>query len=118
MKPMMKPPGTKRLQLKYDSLLSNFAFNFNLRRYTEDGSITMTVRGQYRPEKNVLNSVPPGAVDGYVQLSFVHATSGAFTTAATAGAAPFISSDAAVGGVGKPYDGTSPTQHTNISSRS
>jgi hypothetical protein len=25
-----------------------------LRRYTEDGSITMTVRGQYRPEKNVL----------------------------------------------------------------
>ena len=33
-KPTLKPPGTKRLKLKYDELLSNFAFNFNLRRYT------------------------------------------------------------------------------------
>ena len=29
----MKAPGTKRLQLKYDKLLTIFAFNFNLRRY-------------------------------------------------------------------------------------
>jgi len=34
-KPKLKPPGTKRLKLKCDKLLSNFAFNFNLRRYTE-----------------------------------------------------------------------------------
>ena len=34
MKHMLKPPKTKRLKLKYDELLSNFAFNFNLRRYT------------------------------------------------------------------------------------
>ena len=33
-KPKWKPPGTKRLKLKCDILLSNFAFKFNLRRYT------------------------------------------------------------------------------------
>ena len=32
-KPILKPPGTKRLKLEYDGLLSNFAFNSNLRRY-------------------------------------------------------------------------------------
>ena len=31
-KPTLKPPGTKRLILVYDELLSNFAFHFNLRR--------------------------------------------------------------------------------------
>jgi len=33
-------PDTKlqRLQLKYDEPLSNFAFNFNLRRYHEDAA--------------------------------------------------------------------------------
>jgi hypothetical protein len=34
MKPTLKAPGTKRLKLKCDEPLSNFAFNFNLRRYT------------------------------------------------------------------------------------
>ena len=33
-KPTLKAPGTKRLKLKYDATLSNFAFKFNLRRYT------------------------------------------------------------------------------------
>ena len=33
-KPTLKPPGTKRLKLKCDVLLSTFAFKFNLRRYT------------------------------------------------------------------------------------
>ena len=32
-KPTLKAPGTKRLELNYDGPLSNFAFNFNLRRY-------------------------------------------------------------------------------------
>ena len=32
-KPTSKAPGTKRLKLEYDELLSSFAFNFNLRRY-------------------------------------------------------------------------------------
>jgi hypothetical protein len=31
---MLKPPGTKHLKLKYDELLSSFAFKFNFRRYT------------------------------------------------------------------------------------
>ena len=34
MKSILKAPGTKRLKLTYDNLLSNVAFNFNLRRYT------------------------------------------------------------------------------------
>ena len=34
-KPTLKAPGTKRLMLKYDKPLSNFAFTFNLRRYTK-----------------------------------------------------------------------------------
>jgi hypothetical protein len=33
MKPKSKPPVTKRLKLKRDILLSNFAFKFSLRRY-------------------------------------------------------------------------------------
>jgi hypothetical protein len=34
MKPELKPPGTKRLKLKCVLLLSTYALNFNLRRYT------------------------------------------------------------------------------------
>ena len=34
MTPVLKAPGTKLLKLKYDKLLSNVAFTFNLRRYT------------------------------------------------------------------------------------
>jgi hypothetical protein len=36
-KPSLKAPGIKRLKLKYDKPLSNFAFKFNLRRYTMVG---------------------------------------------------------------------------------
>jgi len=31
----LKAPGTKRVQLKYDHLLSRLDFSFNLRRYTK-----------------------------------------------------------------------------------
>jgi hypothetical protein len=34
MEPTLKAPGAKRLQLENDESLSNFAFNFNLRRCT------------------------------------------------------------------------------------
>jgi asparagine synthetase B (glutamine-hydrolysing) len=34
MKPTLKPAGTKRLKLKLDYMPSDFAFNYNLRRYT------------------------------------------------------------------------------------
>ena len=33
MKPVLKPPGTMLLKLRYDGPLSNVAFNFSLRRY-------------------------------------------------------------------------------------
>ena len=33
MKSKLKAPGTKCLKLKYDNLLSSFAFKFNLRHY-------------------------------------------------------------------------------------
>jgi hypothetical protein len=33
MKCKLKAPGTERLKLKHDNLLSKFAFKFNLRRY-------------------------------------------------------------------------------------
>jgi len=33
MKTKLKPPRTRHLKLKYDALLSGFAFKFNLRRY-------------------------------------------------------------------------------------
>jgi hypothetical protein len=33
MKPTLKAPGTKRLEVQYDELLPNFAFNLKLRRY-------------------------------------------------------------------------------------
>jgi hypothetical protein len=36
MKPTLKAPGSKRLNLKQLKLLSCFAFNFNMRRYTVD----------------------------------------------------------------------------------
>jgi hypothetical protein len=36
--PTLKALGTKRLKLKCDEPLSNFAFKFNLRRYTLEGT--------------------------------------------------------------------------------
>jgi hypothetical protein len=36
MKPRLKRPGTMRLKLKCDILLSTSAFKFNLRRYTKE----------------------------------------------------------------------------------
>jgi hypothetical protein len=35
-KPTLKPPGTERLTLKCDTVLSSFAFNFSLRRFSEE----------------------------------------------------------------------------------
>jgi len=52
MKPTLKAPGTKRLKLEHDKLLSNFAFNFNLRRYTK------VKRAQLVLEKNLFQLNP------------------------------------------------------------
>jgi len=38
--PMLKPPGTKVLKLKCDTLVSTSAFKFNLRRYMMGRSLT------------------------------------------------------------------------------
>jgi len=36
MKPTLKPPGTKRFNLKYDESLSSSPFKFKLCRYTKE----------------------------------------------------------------------------------
>jgi hypothetical protein len=38
MKLTLKAPGSKRLKLEYDDLLSNVAVNFNVRRYNQANS--------------------------------------------------------------------------------
>ena len=40
--PKLKPPGTQRLKLNSDILLSSSAFKFNLRRYTKGKSYMFT----------------------------------------------------------------------------
>jgi len=35
MKPLLKAPGTQRLKLDFDILLSTYGFNVSLRRYTK-----------------------------------------------------------------------------------
>jgi len=40
MKPKLKPPGTKRLKLKYQELLSRFGFKYTLRRYAVVDRVT------------------------------------------------------------------------------
>ena len=44
MKPTLKAPGSKRLKLQCDKLLSSFAFDFNWRRYTLEDSIVRGMR--------------------------------------------------------------------------
>jgi len=39
MKPVLKPPGTERLKLQHDKLLSSLALNFKLRRYSGGGGV-------------------------------------------------------------------------------
>ena len=47
-KPKLKPPRTKLVKLKYDVLLSRFAFKFNLRRCIAEGcSMIRTKVGAY-----------------------------------------------------------------------
>ena len=50
MKSTLKAPGSKLLKLEHEIMLSNFAFNFNLRRYTSvhdsDQALNALLRGQ------------------------------------------------------------------------
>jgi hypothetical protein len=51
MKPKLKPPGTQRLKLRSDILLSTSAFKFNLRRYIKGAH----ERYRYGPPTNCSN---------------------------------------------------------------
>ena len=78
-KTKVKPPGSKRLILKRDVLLSNFAFKFNLRRYMTELCLNkneltsvpaalgaLTVLETLKLEKNQLESVPAEWEEGGV----------------------------------------------------
>jgi hypothetical protein len=69
MKPRLKPPGVKRSKLKYDILLSNYAFKFNLRCYTGLHSVTTS--------QNVLtfNAAAADVAHGRAEESLYLATS-------------------------------------------
>jgi len=54
MKPVLKAPGTKRLKLTYDQLLSNYAFNFNLRHYNKVLVLKRSLAGGYADVENPL----------------------------------------------------------------
>jgi len=41
MKPTLNPPEYKRRKLNNEKTISNFAFNFNLRRYKEGGVVVL-----------------------------------------------------------------------------
>jgi len=49
-KPTLKAPGTKPLKLKCGESLSNFAFNFNLRRYITETGAGVAARAAERAE--------------------------------------------------------------------
>ena len=63
MKPQLKAPGTKRLRLKYDNLLPGFAFNFNLRCYSQCASVLATM-ARWFPKDNAVERLErdPGIV--------------------------------------------------------
>ena len=48
-----------RLKLEYDERLSNFAFNFNLRRYTKVGSSTPVLAEQVVTQRWAGAYIPP-----------------------------------------------------------
>jgi len=45
-KPTLNAPGSKCLKLDHEKLLSNFAFNFNLRRYVQHRLLLHTAQGE------------------------------------------------------------------------
>jgi hypothetical protein len=47
-KPILKPPGTNHLKLNCDTVLSTFAFKFNLRRYNVERAETAYATGAKR----------------------------------------------------------------------
>ena len=60
--PKLKPPGSKRLKLKCDALLSTFAFKFNLRRYIK--AIRKAARKQARAQMSAAGAGGGGGGGG------------------------------------------------------
>ena len=54
-KPKLKPPGTKRLNLNCDVLLSTYSFNLNLRRYIEYAAMFRELCTGYRQELTLVH---------------------------------------------------------------
>jgi len=65
----MKAPGTGRLTLKHDELLSSFAFKFNLRRYTVGKHHKLGTKA-CNESLNPLWEVSLGRIVGYVSSLF------------------------------------------------
>jgi len=63
--PQSKPPGTKGLKLKFDDLLYNFAFKFNLHRYTKEVVLAPTPLGVRTTRRFIIMNKGQG-------LTFVH----------------------------------------------
>ena len=70
MKSKLKAPGTKRLKLKYDVLLSSFAFSFNLRRYTQDEIVTALVEQGLTAVTSAVFSTPSIVVTSITDANF------------------------------------------------
>ena len=60
MNPMLKAPGTKRLELKYDKLHSRFDFNFNSRHCIEAEMLMNAAAGNTLPDiKGAMGGLGP-----------------------------------------------------------
>jgi len=63
-KHMLNAPGSKRLKLKHHKLLSNLAFNFNLRRYIMGVGFAIEVgRCRLTVSKPVFKATMPSALE-------------------------------------------------------
>jgi len=61
-KPTLKAPGPRRLKLKYYELLSSFAFNVNLRRFSwEEGGLRVRVLFYVRLREGAAADFPGNA---------------------------------------------------------
>ena len=70
MRPELKSPGTKRLKLKYDKLLSNVALKFNVRRYSKACNEThAATTAKLFNAVGVIHAVPEKSLDAVTGLS-------------------------------------------------
>jgi len=85
MKPVLKAPGTKRLKLKCDLLLSTSAFKFNMRRYTKAAAMAEACRGF--PKSGSVPSSNGEHLKGLLARSMASSSGAAYGAEAAAAAA-------------------------------